>query len=228
MQRRILHRLLGRLRVHPCVTGFEKGHSIVTNAVCHQGKAVVIRMDIRDFFANTSAKRVRKYFQTIGWNREATEILVRLCTYENGLPQGAPTSPRLANLVNYGLDAHLEGLAKRFGGAYTRYADDLTFSFDQDGPTQHHPVISVSKLILASEGYSLHMKRKLHIRRQHERQLVTGLVVNVRPALPRETRRWLRAVEHRASTGGNPTLSEGQREGWHALQSMIETQRAHS
>src|SRR5262249_42451022 len=104
VQRRILRRLLSRLKCHPAVNGFERGRSIVTNARPHVRKAVVLQMDLKDFFPSTGVRRVRAYFRKIGWNREAANLLVRLCTYEGGLPQGAPTSPRLSNLVNYRLD----------------------------------------------------------------------------------------------------------------------------
>src|SRR5438132_3337887 len=88
IQRRILRRLLGRLKCHPAATGFERGQSIVTNARSHVGKAVVVRLDLKDFFTSTRAKRVHAYFRRIGWNRDASRLLLRLCTYEGGLPQG--------------------------------------------------------------------------------------------------------------------------------------------
>ena len=246
LQQRVRKRLIHRLRAHWAATGFERRHSIVTNAVVHTGRDVVIRMDIKDFFANTSAKRVERYFRKIGWNRKAARTLTRLCTHRGGLPQGAPTSPRLSNLINFRLDARLAGLAETLGAVYTRYADDITFSLvgaDSQTPRDtpvHFPqerrtrgvapaairnavssAIVMTKRILAEEGYSLHMRRKLHIRRRHQQQLVTGLVVNERVNLPRATRRWLRAVEHHVATGRDATLTPEQLEGWRALQSMV-------
>jgi hypothetical protein len=241
IQRCILHRVLARLKCHPAATGFERGRSIATNAGVHVGKAVVVRMDLQDFFASTRARRVYKYFRHIGWNREAADLLVRLCTYDGGLPQGAPTSPRLSNLVNYRLDARLSGLAagrrlrnprtgaplsrEEFGAAYTRYADDLTFSFTEDDPSTIRRLIRVTRQIVLKEGYVLHERRKLHVRRRNSRQLVTGLVVNERVNLPRPVRRWLRAVEHRLAHGKAATLSPGQVAGWRALQKMLENAR---
>ena len=75
-------------------------------------------------------------------------------------------------------------------------------------------------------GYQVHKRRKRHVRRAHQRQIVTGLVVNERPRLPRYKRRWLRAVEHRMKTTGQATLTPAQLAGWHSLQSMIEKQPA--
>jgi RNA-directed DNA polymerase len=237
VQRRILRRLLARLRCHPAATGFERGQSIVTNARAHVGQAVVVQMDIRDFFASTRSARVRQFFRRIGWNRPAANLLVRLCTHEGGLPQGAPTSPRLSNLVNVRLDARLTGLAalRRFRGlgpsapagcyelraTYTRYADDLTFSFPSDDPKAVRYLIHWTKAIVASEGYVLHRRKKLYIRRRHDRQQVTGLVVNEHVNLPRTVRRWLRAVEHHVADGRPATLTAAQLAGWRALRRMV-------
>ncbi len=248
IQRRILHRLLRRLTSHPGATGFERGHSIVTHADYHRGQAVVVHMDIERFFDSTPAQRIDAFFRRIGWQPDAARVLTRLCTWENRLPQGAPTSPRLSNLVNYRLDARLAALAERacvafqdartlerasslqFGRdvqvRYSRYADDLTFSFDQDHRQAIQAVIWMTRQIVADEGYRLHQKKKLRIMRRHNRQEVTGLVVNARPNLPRPTRRWLRSVEHHLRSGRPVTLSPQQVDGWRALQAMIAAQTA--
>jgi RNA-directed DNA polymerase len=267
LQRRLLRRLLARLSAHPAAMGFERKKSIVTNAKVHQGQAVVLRFDLKDFFPSTRAKRVKRYFRRIGWNRRATRVLLRLCTWEGGLPQGAPTSPRLSNLVNYRLDARLAGMAARLGGVYTRYADDMTVSFPEEDAnvdesmvftdvsprtgdeTEFHLHAPSDKIryfqvfvrrVVEESGYRLHRRKKLSIRRRHQCQMVTGLVVNDRVNLPRSTRRWLRAVEHRMRLAGQkwltssqppsyrppkrPTLTPAQLEGWRALRSMIARQ----
>ena len=273
LQRRILRRLLNRLRAHPAAMGFERNRSIVTNARAHVGRAAVLRMDLVDFFPSTSARRVGKYFRRIGWNRQAARLLVRLCCHEKGLPQGAPTSPRLSNLVNYRLDARLAGMARTFGAAYTRYADDITISFSDDRDAKERDISYLEqywkspwtgKLILIepgtatsgnirfmrdfvrrvarTEGYQVHGRKKTSVRRRHHCQTVTGLVVNDRVNLPRSTRRWLRAVEHRTKVSQQPraelpkelrygrrkqpTLSPSQLDGWKALQLMIRQQAA--
>ena len=172
--------MLKRLKSHPAATGFEAGRSIVTNANAHVGAAVVVRMDIKDFFTSTSRKRVLHYFSSIGWNRLAARVLTDLCTYDGSLPQGAPTSPRLSNLVNYRLDVRLAGVAKKLGAVYTRYADDMTFSFKTDRPKTVSKVIRQTKLVLADYDYKIHHKLKLSIRRQYQQQRVTGLGVNER------------------------------------------------
>ncbi|MFW6156680.1 MAG: reverse transcriptase family protein, partial [Armatimonadota bacterium] len=223
VQRRILHRVLHGLRAHRCVHGFEEGRSIVTNARPHVGKAVVITLDIRDFFPSTSQRRVERYLRAIGWSRDAVREIARLATHDGGLPQGAPTSPRLSNLVNYRMDARLAGLARTIGADYTRYADDLTFSLIDDSQARVQGAIRAARAIVEDEGYELHPD-KLSVRRRHQRQEVTGLVVNERIHLPRETRRWLRAVEHRLRTTGECSLTEAELDGWLALTSMVHEQ----
>ena len=197
----------------------------MTNALPHAGRAVVIRMDIVDFFGTTSERRVRRLFRVLGWDAETAALLTRLTTDGGALPQGAPTSPRLANLVNVRLDARLAALAVRLGGTYTRYADDLTFSFAE---TQHGALadlLAATTKIIRQEGYALHLDRKLQIRRRHHRQTVTGLVINDHVALPRSRRRWLRAVEHHVYTGRPASIGREQLAGWQALEAMIERQR---
>jgi len=224
VQRRILRRVLGRLRCHPCCMGFQPGLSIVHNALPHAGKAVVLRMDVKDFFASTSTRRIEAYFRRIGWDGEAAGLLTGLCTHNGGLPQGAPTSPRLSNLVNFRMDARLAGLGAGFGAAYTRYADDITFSFATDRRGQICGVIGSTKKILAESGYRLHQDKKLRVCRRGGRQLVTGLVVNDGVRLPRRTRRWLRAVRHHAETARSATLTDQQLAGWEALEKMVRQQ----
>ena len=221
IQRRILRRLLCGLPCHAAARGFELGQSIVTNAGEHVGQAVIVRMDVKNFFASTRSDRITRYLQAIGWTEEASLLLTRLCTHDGGLPQGAPTSPRLSNLVNFRLDTRLTKLAERLGARYTRYADDLTFSFATDDCRAIHATIRMTKRVLGEEGYQIHQHKKLVIRRRNSRQLVTGLVVNEHANLPRTTRRWLRAVEYRAATGRGCTLTAEQLAGWQALRSMI-------
>jgi retron-type reverse transcriptase len=243
LQKKILRKLLARLKVHEAVRGFQPGQSIVTHALPHVKKAVVVHMDIKDFFPATTAKRVRDYFRRVGWDNQAADLLTKLCTHDGGLPQGAPTSPRLSNLVNYRMDVRLSALAAKLclgdsipdaakatqateGDAihYTRYADDLTFSFDTDERSAVASVIRVTKDVLADDGYKLHQDKKLRIMRRGDRQMVTGLVVNDGVQLPRAVRRRLRAIRHHVAAGKPATLTPVQLAGWDSLEKMIVTQ----
>lgn len=223
LQRRILRRLLTRLQAHPAATGFEKDHSIVDNALPHAGRAVVLNIDIIAFFPSTSSDRVQHFFRRLKWGRGSSRLLTSICTHEGALPQGAPTSPRLSNLVNFYLDVDLANLAEGFEARYTRYADDMTFSFARDDALDIKSLLWNARRILHRKGYTVHHRKKLSVRRRHQRQEVTGLVVNERPRLPREVRRKLRAVRHRHATGRRATMTREQLAGWESLERMIES-----
>ncbi|MEM6959141.1 MAG: reverse transcriptase domain-containing protein [Myxococcota bacterium] len=222
IQRAILHRILRDLRVHEAATGFERGSSVAKNAAAHAHQAVVIKLDLESFFERTGAERVRAYFRFIGWNAEAADVLTRLTTYEGGLPQGAPTSPALSNRVNFSLDATIAREALYCGATYTRYADDITLSLPYDRSATPRGLIQRVERIAKRHGYTVHRTKKRHVLRPHQRQEVTGLVVNDGPRLPRKTRRWLRAVEHRIRTGGAATLTAEQLAGWRAYESHVQ------
>lgn len=224
LQRRILRRLLTRLKTHPATTGFEPGISIVDNAKLHVDMEVILKLDIVDFFPSTTSTTICEYFRSIGWCRDAAELLTRLTTYEEGLPQGAPTSPRLSNLVNYRLDARIAGYVATQGATYSRYADDITISFAIDHPSTIRSAATTVRTIIRDSGYRPN-GRKQKILRQHQQQKVTGLVVNDRVNVPRRMRRKLRAVEHRLNTGQRATMTREQLEGWKALLAMVERQR---
>ncbi len=223
IQRRINKRLLKKLRTHDCAIGYEPGFTIVHNALFHSDMAVVIKMDIKDFFPNTTADRIERYFRHIGWDKKASALLTELVTHDHTLPQGAPTSPRLSNLVNCQMDTHLDLVAKHFRGGYSRYADDITISFPEDYPTHVRGTVQRVARCVKKFGYQIN-HRKTQICRQHQQQKVTGLVVNTKVNLPREKRRWLRAVEHRLQTQGQASLTQEQLDGYKALQQMITSQ----
>jgi RNA-directed DNA polymerase len=153
VQRNILHTLLSQVPVHEAAHGFTAGRSVKTHAAAHVGQAVVIRFDLRDFFGSVGAAHVNAVWRTLGYPEGVARSLTTLCTHRTAgmvierlrddggldwmgakrlasahLPQGAPTSPALANLCAFNLDLRLEGLAWVFGASYTRYADDLVFS----------------------------------------------------------------------------------------------------
>lgn len=222
LQRLILRRVLGALKAHPAAHGFERGRSTVTNAVRHTQAFMVVKMDIRNYFQSTSAERIEEYFGAIGWDKPAAALLTRLTTHKGGLPQGAPTSPRLSNLVNWRLDMSLTGLAEKARATYTRYADDMTFSLQSDDRQALFCITDITRDVLYDFGYQVHWRKTLHLRRYHQRQTVTGIVVNDGLSVPREVRRRLRAIEHRLSRGEQATLTPTQLAGWRAYLAMVE------
>ncbi len=245
LQRRILHRLLNPLPMHPSATGFVKGRSVVDNARPHVGRGVVINLDLADFFPTITTERVTAVFRALGWDADSATILSRICTNEGHLPQGAPTSPAISNLVCRKLDERLSALAARFEGQYTRYADDITLSLPGLGrnkrlrphkgksqPGWSRPAKSPTRSLLSwirriieEEGFRIQMKKKVRIQRPHQRQTATGLVVNHTVSLPRATRRRIRAMQHRARLGQLDPAAQKQLRGYEALLSMVEQQR---
>ncbi len=225
IQHKILFELLAKVPNTDAAHGFIKGRSIATNAAPHVGKACVLNLDLKDFFPSITYPRVRGLFVALGYGFTLASVLALLCTeserigVQRGdktryvainarhLVQGAPTSPAIANLMARRLDARLHGLAAQKGAAYTRYADDLTFSAGSaEVATQ---LLRAAKRIIADEGLTLHMG-KIRFFRQSARQMVTGLVVNEKVSVPRDVRRRVRAILHRATHSG---LAAQNREG---------------
>ncbi|HVV86202.1 MAG TPA: reverse transcriptase family protein [Kofleriaceae bacterium] len=172
----------------PHVFGFVKGGSTVKHAQQHVGRALVLRVDLRDFFGSVTGKHVREAFALLGASGSALDALVRLCTLDDRLPQGASSSPALSNLAARHLDADLLALAGRIGCTYTRYADDLVFSGDT--------VVDVAQVtaLAAAQGFAVNPD-KTRLQKRGRAQYVNGLTVGERdrPHVPRALKRALRS-----------------------------------
>jgi RNA-directed DNA polymerase len=200
IQRWLLDHILAEVDLHTSAHGFKRGRSICTNAMPHVGKELLIKMDLKDFFPTVTFPRVLGVYLDIGYVYSVALILTRLSSYKRRLPQGAPTSPALSNLVCRKMDQRLSGLATRMDYSYTRYADDITFStVAPNAPPDR--LIRVACQIIAEEGF-VFSQEKLSIRRKGSRQLVTGLIVNEKLSIPREDRKRLRAIIHNIQTQG--------------------------
>ncbi len=201
LQRSLLQVLTHLFPRHKCAVGFERGESVVTHAKAHAGKRWVFVVDLQDFFPSITRDRVYGMLRAKPF--EASEPVARylanLVTHEGALPQGAPTSPILANLLCRRMDARLFKWARERGYTYTRYADDLAFSTNRaEFPEEDRQRIVE---IVEDEGFRVHPeKRKLMP--WHGRQFVTGLVVNRKPNVPREYVRGLRALLFNVKTFG--------------------------
>lgn len=218
IQRTIVRRILTSVPAHPACHGFEKGCSAATFAAPHARADVVVRVDLRNFFSSIGIGRVRAVFGAVGFDRSIANVLGHICTTATAvealrgidvhhatllrmphLAQGAPSSPRLANLVARNLDLRIAGYARRNGLVYTRYADDLALS----GPsgTDVDALLWTVTAIVEDEGFAVHRPKTL-IRRSHQRQLLAGLVVNSRPTVPRSVYDDLRALLHNCRETG--------------------------
>jgi hypothetical protein len=194
-QRWILRNILDRLRPDQACYGFESGSKLRMHVERHLGARAVLTLDIKDFFPSVQIARVVQIYKMAGYSSTGAWILARMCTMEGTLPQGAPTSPKLANLACYRLDRRLFEFAESRGFVYTRYADDMTFSGPAMGELAHcHHFIAH---IVKDSGFRLNDK-KTRIVGPRGAKIVTGLVVAPdQVGIGRRRLRELRARIHR-------------------------------
>ena len=194
VQRQILAYILNAIPTHEAAHGFVIGRSTKTFAAPHVGQEALVRLDVQDFFPSIRRSRIQTFFRTAGYPESVADALGGICTAITPrgvvpgredrqlyamphLPQGAPTSPALANLCCYRLDCRLTGLATAFGANYTRYADDLAFSGGPDFARRATELPPYVGAILIEEGFSANF-HKTRIMRPSVRQHLAGLVVN--------------------------------------------------
>ncbi len=220
----LLESILAPLPVHDAAYAFRPGRSVADNARQHTGRAVVARLDLKDFFPSVGLPRVRRFFQQLGYNGGVATLFALLATEaprvavtldgqtrfvalgERCLPQGACTSPALTNLLCRRMDSRLAGAAAALGFRYTRYADDLVFSHAE--PTAPISILlTLARKIIAETGFVVNEDKSAVLRPQH-RQVVTGVVVNETPHVSRTDLRRFRAVLHRCETQGFAVVTE--------------------
>lgn len=210
-QQWILTNVLERIALHDAAHGFRAAHSIVSNARPHLGAEVIINRDLKDFFPSISYRRVKGVFKSLGYSDAAATILGLLCTEPDveqveldgktyyvatgarHLPQGAPTSPAITNILCRRLDRRLQKIADDCGFVYTRYADDLTFSTSGASKQNICNVLRRSEAVVAHEGLELHPE-KTRVLRKNRQQEVTGIVVNEKLSIDRKELKRFRAV----------------------------------
>ena len=235
VQRSILTDILNPIPVSNSAHGFCKQRNTKSFVAGHVGRSVCLKMDLKQFFPSIEARRVGGIFRSLNFPPPVTQVLTGLCTTiakpedikrlktmstsgqqlnrlyaRRHLPQGAPTSPKLANLVAFRLDRRLDGLVRPFDGRYSRYADDLLFSFPRDYAVDRqckNRLRRLSNLIAAiaiEEGFDVNF-RKTRIMFNSQRQLATGLVINEKPNCPRKQYEQLKAILHNCILHGPET-----------------------
>jgi hypothetical protein len=217
VQRRLLHDILDRIPAHEAAHAYRRGRSIATYVAPHVGRRVILHLDLRQFFPSIRAARIHALWRTAGYPAAVARLLTGLCTsatpadivaarpggpardgaerrlLHSHLPQGAPTSPALANLCAHRLDCRLAGLSRSVGAAYTRYADDLVFSGDEEFERCLRRFHIMACSLVLEEGFEVNT-RKSHFLRQGVRQQVAGVVLNVRPNVCRTEFDRLKAI----------------------------------
>jgi retron-type reverse transcriptase len=221
VQRKLLSLLVEKLPVSPHAHGFVKRRSVRTGAEGHVGKAVVLRLDLKDFFPTVTYVRVRGLLIALGYGYPVAATLAVLMTEAERQPveldgkvyfvpvgprvcvQGAPTSPALCNAIVLKMDRRLAGLARKHGFTYSRYADDLSLS-GSDVETAEK-LRALATKIIEEEGFQVNAA-KTRLQRRGGRQTVTGVTVNQVLGLSRKERRKLRAMIHQE--GSRPASAE--------------------
>jgi RNA-directed DNA polymerase len=221
IQRWLLDEILAPIPPSEMAHGFVPGRGVRTFVAPHVGRAIVVRMDLEDFFASVSRARIVSLFRRVGYPRRVATALAGLCTAPTPecvleehprvgvdlaqrflanarlrnahLPQGAPTSPALSNLAAWRLDKRLAALAAGFGATMTRYADDLAFSGDTTFGRSLRFFVARAGAIAAEEGFRVN-HRKTRVMGQGQRQTLCGVVVNDTANVPRRERDRLRAT----------------------------------
>jgi hypothetical protein len=245
LQRRLLTEVVGRIPPHDAVHGFRVGRSVATYAAPHAGRGVVVRLDLEGFFAGVTVGRIYGLLRTAGYPEPVAHCLAGLMTtvlprrvwqsiprpsdpglldahWRLGrrlaaphLPQGAPTSPALANLAAHRLDVRLTALATSWGGRYTRYADDIALSSGGGWRTGTSRIIDLVAEIVRDEGFRLN-DRKTAVLPRAGRQVLGGLVVNDRPRVARAEVDLLRAVLHNCARLGPSSQNRQGKPGFQA------------
>jgi RNA-directed DNA polymerase len=237
VQRNILDKLLVHVPMHEAAMGFKKGCNVVQHASLHRGQAIVLRFDLQNFFHSITMARVQGLWRLLGYPEVVAKMLAQLCVARTPehvvarlteanqlnflqtkqlalphLPQGAPTSPALANWAAFHLDLRLQGLAQALDARYSRYADDLVFSGGLALQAHHDRITAWVDAIAQAEGFKLNAC-KTRCASQATRQFVTGVVVNAKTNVPRAEFDRMKAGLHRLAGRGvsDQTLEEASR-----------------
>ena len=172
----ILQNILQQVKVSPYAKAYKRKVSIVENLKFHPKQPKVFTLDLKDFFPSIKTNSVEQIFKSLGYSDLISNLLAKLCTKDNSLPQGAPTSPYISNLYFLTADNQISEFCKGHSIRYTRYADDLTFSGDFD----ENAVLNFVAEVVKKLDLVIHPE-KVKLMTPNQRQSVTGIVVNQKP-----------------------------------------------
>jgi len=219
LQKELLWNILNHINVHFTATGFRKGQSIYTNAQRHLGAICIVNLDLKDFFPSVTTEmiveRISKYINS-------PHAFTELVTFNGCLPQGAPTSPCISNIMCIDMDKKLYNLAKNNKAKYSRYADDMTFSSKKNNHLDK--IIPKAHSIIKQADFTLNYK-KINVMRKGCRQVVTGLVVNDKVNVPRKKLRNFRAELHQKKLNGASINDVHRMKGYTAFVSSVNPEK---
>ena len=197
VQRWILDNILTRIEIAATAKAYRKGYSVRDAARFHRARPCVLRVDLKDFFPSIKRPDIHRVFRNVGYSPNVCGLLAALTTLAEGLPQGAPTSPALSNIVFSAHDTEIFNYARKNQLYYTRYADDLVFS----GEMVPGAIVGFLGDIFKRTEFSINHS-KTRVMRKGTRQIVNGIVVNSGLRAPRDTRRWIRQQVYYLATKG--------------------------
>ena len=184
----IADNILSHIKISGCAHGFVPQRSILTNVKLHLSNDYLLKLDLKDFFPSIPIKYVINVFKSQGYSFRVSSYLATICCYDGYLPQGAPTSPALSNIIAHHMDNRLKKLARKTGNKYTRYADDLAFS----GKKISFKLVDIIKHIIEDCGFQLN-ESKIRLYNNNGSKILTGISLsNGTPSLPREYKRNLK------------------------------------
>lgn len=218
VQKRIQTEILDKVELPEFITGFRKNSSILDTADVHTGKSIVVSVDLKNYFNSITQKHLVEVFtQMFRYPKKVAKLLSEICTYKFFVPQGAPSSPALANIVGlYFFDNEVKAITDKYGFTMTRYADDITMSTDKDYPKElktleNGAVIAVSEIdtmlneiqeVLSKNNFKINPV-KTKVMRTGSRKWVMGTVVNGdKPTILRSKRKILKAIVHNIHCNG--------------------------
>lgn len=188
--------ILDKIPISSAAMAYRKGkkYGIKNNAELHKGNEYILKIDFKDFFGSISREKVFYIFKTVGYNNTISDILTNLCTYQGRVPQGAITSPVISNIVCKRLDTRLKGLASKRNITYSRYADDLIFSSNDEVLLKKTKKAIFE--IVNNEGFNINRK-KIRFILPDSRKSITGLlIVEKKVIVPKKVKRKVRAMIH--------------------------------
>lgn len=237
IQLKLCEQLKDDYELKNCSHGFENGRSYITNAKAHKKSRVLLNIDLKSFFNSITFRRVRGLFLSRSFNcsDKVATILAQIVCYRDMLPQGACTSPIIANMIARRLDSSLINLARSTGSRYTRYVDDITISTTKRYlaksivesftaiPNKNVILGQEIKKIITKEGFELN-NQKTRVQDKSIRQEVTGVVINEFPNVRREFIRSIRMMLHMWRKFGLSNASSYFREHIYKKQSKLDNE----
>jgi len=236
IQRELLRSILNCIPVHDAAHGFRRDRSVRSHATPHIGRAVIVKLDLEDYFPSIVPARLTRILMHVGYTETVAQMLTSLCCNHipheiltsfphiddtnqrrraellycrPHFPQGAPTSPAIANICSFRLDSRLAGLARSANAAYTRYADDLLFSGDDVFARSVDRFKTVVATIVMEEGLAVN-HHKTRVMKRSVRQHAVGLVLNEKLNTRRDDFDRLKAILHRCILRGPAAVNSGQ------------------